>query len=70
MRRTSSLITLAAACLAAASCQRAETGAAPSPVERGQYLVTVGGCNDCHTPWKLGETGPEPDMTRMLSGHP
>ena len=37
---------------------------------RGKYLVTVGGCNDCHTPWKMGPTGPEPDMTRMLSGHP
>ena len=29
-----------------------------------------GGCNDCHTPWKMGPNGPEPDMTRMLSGHP
>ena len=27
-------------------------------------------CNDCHTPWKMGEHGPEPDMSRMLSGHP
>jgi mono/diheme cytochrome c family protein len=39
-------------------------------VDRGKYLVTTGGCNDCHTPWKLGPNGPEPDMTRMLSGHP
>jgi mono/diheme cytochrome c family protein len=37
---------------------------------RGKYLVTVAGCNDCHTPWKMGAKGPEPDMTRMLSGHP
>jgi hypothetical protein len=28
------------------------------------------GCNDCHTPYKMGKNGPEPDMTRMLSGHP
>ena len=41
-----------------------------SRIERGAYLVTVGGCNDCHTPFKMGEKGPEPDMTRMLSGHP
>ena len=27
-------------------------------------------CNDCHTPLKMGAKGPEPDMTRMLSGHP
>jgi mono/diheme cytochrome c family protein len=39
-------------------------------VERGKYLVTVGGCNDCHTPLKMGPKGPEPDMDRMLSGHP
>jgi mono/diheme cytochrome c family protein len=41
-----------------------------SPVERGKYLVAIGSCNDCHTPFKLGERGPEPDMSRMLSGHP
>ena len=39
-------------------------------VERGRYLVTAMGCNDCHTPWKMGAAGPEPDFTRMLSGHP
>lgn len=46
------------------------TPAAPSPVERGRYLVTIMGCNDCHTPLKMGAKGPEPDMSRMLSGHP
>jgi mono/diheme cytochrome c family protein len=39
-------------------------------VARGKYLVTIAGCNDCHTPLKVGPNGPEPDMTRMLSGHP
>ncbi len=34
--------------------------------ERGKYLVTAQDCNGCHTPFKGGE----PDMTRMLSGHP
>jgi mono/diheme cytochrome c family protein len=37
---------------------------------RGEYLVKSIGCNDCHTPLKPGPNGPEPDMTRMLSGHP
>jgi mono/diheme cytochrome c family protein len=70
-------VTLAAALPLLASC----TGdvdakpASPKPlarqrVERGKYLVGFGGCNDCHTPFKLGANGPEPDMTRMLSGHP
>jgi mono/diheme cytochrome c family protein len=39
-------------------------------VERGKYLVALGGCNDCHTPWKMGPKGPTPDMDRYLSGHP
>jgi Cytochrome c len=41
-----------------------------SPVERGKYLVSTSGCHDCHTPAKMGPNGPEPDMERMLSGHP
>jgi mono/diheme cytochrome c family protein len=39
-------------------------------VARGEYLVAFGTCNDCHTPHKMGPQGPEPDMTRFLSGHP
>lgn len=39
-------------------------------VKRGEYLVNTSGCHDCHTPWKMGPGGPEPDMSRMLSGHP
>src|SRR6185295_17401436 len=42
----------------------------PTPVERGKYIVNAGGCHDCHTPAKMGPNGPEPDMSRMLSGHP
>lgn len=40
------------------------------PVSRGEYLVNTTGCHDCHTPWIMGANGPEPDMTRALSGHP
>lgn len=39
-------------------------------IARGKYLVNYGGCNDCHTPLKFGPNGPEPDMSRYLSGHP
>src|SRR5262245_39723574 len=38
--------------------------------KRGAYLVSIMGCHDCHTPFKMGANGPEPDMTRALSGHP
>lgn len=44
--------------------------AAETRIKRGEYLVRFGGCNDCHTPLKFGPNGPEPDMSRMLSGHP
>ncbi len=41
--------------------------------ERGEYLVTIGACNDCHSP-KLAPTDKIPPMTadpdRLLSGHP
>jgi hypothetical protein len=39
-------------------------------IEKGKYLVTVGGCDDCHTPKNFGPQGPELDMTRRFSGHP
>jgi mono/diheme cytochrome c family protein len=39
-------------------------------IARGKYLVDIMGCHDCHTPVKMGPKGPEPDMTRALSGHP
>ena len=60
-----------AALLMMQSAARAsEDSAKDARLARGKYLVTVAGCNDCHTPWKVGEAGPEPDMSRMLSGHP
>jgi cytochrome c553 len=39
-------------------------------IERGQYLVAIMACNDCHSPKKFGPNGPEFDSTRLLSGHP
>ena len=47
----------------------AETASA-ARVDRGKYLVTLIGCSDCHTPMKMGSRGPEPDLSRFLSGHP
>jgi len=34
-------------------------------LKRGKYLVTLGGCNDCHTP---GYFFGKPDMARFLAG--
>jgi len=39
--------------------------AADPQVDRGKYLVTIGSCNDCHTPgYFLGK----PDFEHALSG--
>jgi mono/diheme cytochrome c family protein len=43
----------------------AATVAADNRVARGEYLVRLGGCNDCHTPgYLLGK----PDLSRFLGG--
>jgi mono/diheme cytochrome c family protein len=55
------LATLAAtACLAASASSAAEL-----EVARGKYLVTIGGCGDCHTP---GSFLGKPDSSRTLGG--
>jgi mono/diheme cytochrome c family protein len=58
--------------LAAAFCMpgNAMAQGKTEQVKRGEYLATIGLCNDCHTPLVIGPNGPAPDMSRMLSGHP
>jgi hypothetical protein len=66
-------LTLASGIVARASRSEiapTSSSAMDAQVERGAYLVRTMMCNDCHTPWKIGDNGPEPDMSRMLSGHP
>lgn len=79
-RITAVLITVASVTLAGtltAAKKSARAGeqvkvqqAAQAKIKRGEYLVTIGGCHDCHTPLKPGPNGPEPDLSRALSGHP
>jgi len=81
MRRFLPHVFAGLATLAVAACQNNTPAPTPTaeaapktptmtPVERGKYLVNAMGCNDCHTPMKMGAQGPEPDMSRFLSGHP
>ena len=48
------------------------TGPTPEEmVARGKYLVTIVGCEDCHSPKIFGANGtPVPDPNLTLSGHP
>jgi mono/diheme cytochrome c family protein len=61
---------LAAAALWGPTPSLAQNSAAGPQIKRGEYFVTIGGCNDCHTPLAMGPNGPAPDLKRMLSGHP
>ena len=39
-------------------------------VKKGEHLVMIMGCNDCHSPKKFGDKGPELIIDKMLSGYP
>lgn len=52
------------------SLPKASYGGFDSQIKWGEHLVTIGGCNDCHTPKKMTPQGPVPDESLMLSGHP
>lgn len=39
-------------------------------IERGEYLVKIAGCDDCHSPKKMGLQGPEIIPEFRLSGYP
>ena len=41
-----------------------------SSVEHGKYLVEIMGCNDCHSPKRMGANGPEVIPELLLSGFP
>lgn len=45
-----------------------ENGGFASQVKWGEHIVTITGCNDCHTPKKMGAHGPEDNMDLELSG--
>jgi hypothetical protein len=61
------------ACDSAKTDAAATATAAPSKdtlIKRGAYLVNAMGCNDCHSPKKMGPQGPFVDPDRILSGFP
>jgi hypothetical protein len=64
------LTMLSGAVARAVNAAGAEASSDKTRIERGAYIVRSMGCNDCHTPWIMGPRGPEPDMTRALTGHP
>jgi mono/diheme cytochrome c family protein len=63
--RTSAWIVLAVAAAVSANAALLETAHADAQLDRGKYLVTFGGCNDCHTP---GYFFGKPEMAQFLGG--
>jgi len=65
-------IVLIAAAAALSACLPADEPppTADQMIERGRYLVSIAGCNDCHTPKVFAGGGASPDADRLLSGHP
>lgn len=66
-------LALVVACNQPAPAPEAAEAAQPTEAElvkRGEYLVQVMGCHDCHSPKLMGPQGPYPDPDRLLSGHP
>ena len=47
-----------------------ESAPALSPEARGEYLVTIMGCHDCHSPKQTGPQGQVMIPDRLLSGYP
>lgn len=66
--RSDTLFVVISIVLLCAGCTTNESG--QSEIERGQYLVMVGGCEDCHSPKVISDGNPMPDKTRRLSGYP
>jgi len=55
---------------ATSAAAEAASESSEAVLERGEYLIHVGQCHDCHTALMMGPQGPERDMARRLSGHP
>lgn len=75
MRITRSTLTISAVCLAFVGTVLARTALSAGDVrrsseriKRGEYLVAVIGCSDCHSP--KADAQLTPDTTRLLSGRP
>jgi mono/diheme cytochrome c family protein len=64
------LLAVSTAAATSAHAQAKDATPTAAKVARGEYLVESIGCMDCHTPFKVGAKGPEPDKERHLSGHP
>jgi mono/diheme cytochrome c family protein len=69
------VVTAIAGLYACSNVKSTEEKKSPIPtqaemVKRGEYLVASIGCDDCHSPKKMGPNGPELIPELRLSGYP
>lgn len=64
------VILLLAYCKGQSATRQSQSITNDSLLKRGEYLVTIMGCEDCHSPKLFGAQGPYPDPEKRLSGHP
>ena len=69
MKAKQAALAVALALAAAGSATAGDEGADKATLERGKYLVTVSGCNDCHTPRYMEADGKVPE-SEWLVGAP
>src|SRR3981189_7474 len=62
-----SIVALAPWIVQAADKAKAAAPASAAQLERGRYLVEIGGCNDCHTPGYMQSDGKIPEA-QWLTG--
>lgn len=77
MTKTLQFIVTLALPLVLASCngagskpERVQAPTLTDTIQRGEYLVTTMGCNDCHSPKQMGPHGPDIISSKLLSGYP
>jgi len=59
-----------AAATTTAAVEKPNYGGFDSQAKWGEHLVTIGGCQDCHTPKIMTPQGPVNDSSLAFSGHP
>ena len=69
MKAKQAALAVAVAFAAVGGAVAVDRGADRATLERGKYLVTVSGCNDCHTPRYLESEGKVPEG-EWLTGAP
>lgn len=63
---TRNLFAMTCSLLVAAAALAADRSASDDLVARGRYVVTIGGCNDCHTPDYAASMGQTPEKDWLI----